>query len=90
MRVVVALHGKTIVLDIDLDKAAAARFQMFAEGNGNRPQQLVGIGGEANAFSKIKQEKRVSLCLFAPGNISNCDVYAQQLAIFVVDGVIAA
>ena len=53
MRVIVTLHDKTVVLTIDLNKTAAAGFQVFAERNGNSPKQFIGIGCEPNTFSEI-------------------------------------
>ena len=53
---------------------------MFAESNGDRPQQLVGVGCEANAFAEIEQKQRVRFRLLAPGDVSDRDVDAEQLA----------
>src|SRR4029450_4026083 len=83
MGVIVALDGKAIMLGVHLDESAPTYFQMLAERNRDRPEQFVGVGGEADAFAKIKQEKRVRLGLLAPRNILNGDVHAKQLAALV-------
>src|SRR4030095_2450043 len=89
MGVIVALDGKAIMLGVPLDESAPTYFQMLAERNRDRPEQFVGVGGEADAFAKIKQEKRVRLGLLAPSNILNRHVHAKQLAALVVHRIVA-
>ena len=72
---VVALDGKLVTVRIDLHKTTPARFQVFAEGNGDRPQQFVGVGCEANPFAEIEQKQRVRFRLLTPRHVSDRDVY---------------
>ena len=90
MRVVVALHGNTILLGVDFKKAAPADLEMLAERHRDGPKQFVGIRGEPNAFAEIQQKQRVGFGLFAPCDIANGDVHAEQLAGFGVDRIVAA
>ena len=89
MGVIIALDGKAIMLGVHLDESAPAYFQMLAERNRDRPEQFVCVGGEADTFAKIEQEKRVRLCLLAPSNILNRYVHAKQLAALVVHRIVA-
>src|SRR4030095_6214505 len=90
MRRVIALDGKPVAVRVDLYKATPARFQVFAESNGDRPQQLVGVGCGANPFAEIDQNHRARSRLLAPSYVSDRDVYAEQLARVVVHWVITA
>src|SRR5262245_37448574 len=90
VRMVVALYRKSVLLRVDFNKSAAAYLQMFPERDRYRPQQFVAVSGEANTFAQIEQKQSVGLQLFAPSNVENGNIHAEQFSTFVVDGIVAA
>src|SRR5690349_24185069 len=87
---IIALHGKTLTVKVDFDKAAPAGFQVFAERHRHRPQKLIGVRRKANSLTQIEQKKRVGLSLLAPGHVAHGHIDSDQLAAIIVYGIVAA
>ena len=47
---------------------------MFAQGHGNDPDELIGVGREANAVREIQQKKCIRFGLLAARDIAHRDV----------------